>query len=190
MDERELLLLGLLTFQSQHGYQINEFIEQNLARVVAMKKATAYAILDRLERDGYATVHTEQEGNRPPRKVYAITPRGEERFRALLRQSLADPGQITIPGDIGLMFLDHLPQAEVVDLLRARLARVEEQIAEQERVPPHGHGFGVDLAVEHRLVLQRADRDWLRGVIARLEDQPEASDHVDAGRNGLRSSSP
>jgi hypothetical protein len=32
-DERILLLLGLLTTQSQHGYQINEFIEHNLGRV-------------------------------------------------------------------------------------------------------------------------------------------------------------
>src|SRR5690606_5170873 len=67
MDERELLLLGLLRAQSQHGYQINEFIEKNLRRVTDMKKATAYAILDRLARDGHAVTHREQEGNRPPR---------------------------------------------------------------------------------------------------------------------------
>ena len=30
MDERALLLLGILRGQSQHGYQINEFIERNL----------------------------------------------------------------------------------------------------------------------------------------------------------------
>ncbi|MBX5445389.1 PadR family transcriptional regulator [Sphaerobacter sp.] len=169
MDERELLLLGLLSFQSQHGYQINEFIERNLARVTSMKKATAYAILDRLARDGYASVHTEQAGNRPPRKVYALTPRGEERFRELLRQSLVDPGESAIPGDVGLMFLDQLPRDEVIEGLRMRLARVDEQIAELEQVPPHGHGIGVDLAVEHKLVLLRADRDWLRGVITRLD---------------------
>lgn len=168
MDERELLLLGLLSFQSQHGYQINEFIERNLARVTSMKKATAYAILDRLARDGYASVRTEQAGNRPPRKVYALTARGEERFRALLRRSLADPGETTIPGDIGLMFLDQLPRHEVIEGLRERLARIEEQIAGLEQVPRHGHGIGVDLAVEHKLVLLRADRDWLRGVIERL----------------------
>lgn len=173
MDERELLLLGLLSFQSQHGYQINEFIERNLSRVTSMKKATAYAILDRLARDGYASVHTEQVGNRPPRKVYALTPRGEERFRALLRRSLADPGEATIPGDIGLMFLDQLPRQEVIEGLRKRLDRVETQIAELGQVPRHEHGIGVDLAVEHKLVLLRADRDWLRDVIARLEASPD-----------------
>ena len=33
MDERHLLLLGLLLNQSQHGYSINEFIEKNLGHV-------------------------------------------------------------------------------------------------------------------------------------------------------------
>jgi DNA-binding PadR family transcriptional regulator len=48
MDERALLLLGVLRVQSQHGYQINEFIERTLGRVTDMKKPTAYAILERL----------------------------------------------------------------------------------------------------------------------------------------------
>lgn len=168
MDERELLLLGLLRAQSQHGYQINEFIEKNLRRVTDMKKATAYAILDRLARDGHVVTHREQEGNRPPRNVYSITERGEEYFMALLRESLARPGGLRIPGDIGLMFLDHLPIEEVVSLLRQRLKILDEQIALHEQVPAHGHGRGVDLAIEQVGALLRADRAWLSGVIDRL----------------------
>ncbi|HYB01600.1 MAG TPA: hypothetical protein VED37_15385 [Ktedonobacteraceae bacterium] len=44
MDERMLLLLGLLKAQSQHGYQINEFIEHNLKRMIDMKRSTAYSL--------------------------------------------------------------------------------------------------------------------------------------------------
>ncbi|UZM97849.1 hypothetical protein OL548_23235 [Lysinibacillus sp. MHQ-1] len=39
MEHRSLILLGLLMGQSQHGYQINEFIERNLSTVTDMKKA-------------------------------------------------------------------------------------------------------------------------------------------------------
>ena len=84
MDERALLLLGMLRAQSQHGYQINEFIERNLSRVTDMKKPTAYAILDRLARDGYVRVHSEQEGNRPPRNVYYLTVNGVRWFELIL----------------------------------------------------------------------------------------------------------
>ncbi|KHF35170.1 Transcriptional regulator PadR-like family protein [Paenibacillus sp. P1XP2] len=61
MDERELLVLGLLMTQSQHGYQINDFIERNLGQVSDMKKATAYAILKRLDKQGCVNVTVEQE---------------------------------------------------------------------------------------------------------------------------------
>ena len=59
MDERTLLLLGMLRIESQHGYQLNEFIEHNLARVTDMKKPTAYALLDRLEQSGAITSRLE-----------------------------------------------------------------------------------------------------------------------------------
>ena len=73
-NDNELLLLGLLRQQSQHGYQINDFIERNLSRMASLKKATAYALLERLREAGHISAVTVQEGNRPPRQVYTITP--------------------------------------------------------------------------------------------------------------------
>jgi DNA-binding PadR family transcriptional regulator len=168
MDERTLLLLGILKVQSQHGYQINEFIERNLARVTDMKKPTAYAILERLCAGGYVSVHAEQEGNRPPRKVYSITPEGERLFYHLLRQNLASVDPISAPGDIGLMFVDDLPPDEARTLLSQRLARLDEQIAIHDQAPRHEFGVGVDLALARHLTLLRADREWLAGMLDRF----------------------
>ncbi len=170
MDERALLLLGILRVQSQHGYQINEFIERNLSRVTDMKKPTAYALLERLSQAGYVEVRSEQEGKRPPRKVYSITPSGERLFLVLLRENLARAGRMTFAGDVGLMFLDHLPREEALDLLGQRLARLRELISAHEHAPRHEHGLGVDLALEHILVLLRAEQDWLAATIQRLRE--------------------
>ena len=170
MDERALLLLGILRAQSQHAYQINEFIERTLGRVTDMKKPTAYALLDRLCQAGQVSMHTEQEGNRPPRKVYAITPEGEALFFELLRSNLAVPDSLGGAGDIGMMFLDSLPAYEALALLERRRAQLDEQIAAYERAPKHEHGLGVDLALDRQLTLLRADRAWLDGVIARLQE--------------------
>lgn len=172
MDERELLLLGMLMVQSQHGYQLNEFIERNLGHIIDMKKPTAYALLERLCQVGYVQVHKEQNGKRPPRKVYQITSAGSLIFLYLLRENLAHAERMTFAGDVGLMFLDHLPREEVVALLRQRLSTVEEQLAAHEHAPRHEHGLGVDLALEHVLLLERAERDWLASVIGRLEQLP------------------
>lgn len=167
-DERTLLLLGLLRAQSQHGYRINEFIERSLSRVTDMKKSTAYAILGRLHEAGLVSQRTEQEGHRPPRRVYAITPVGEEAFRGLLRAHLARPGRTHVQGDIALMFVDQLDRAEAVGCLERRLAELDARLSADQHHPEHRHGLGVELALERRQVLLRAERDWLRAVIERL----------------------
>lgn len=174
MDERALLLLGMLRAQSQHGYQINEFIERNLSRVTDMKKPTAYAILDRLGRDGYVRTHTEQEGNRPPRKVYSITPKGEQAFEDLLRKTLARSDRFSAPGDIGLMFLTHLPPTEAIALLEQRQADLAEQRASYERAPRHEYDLGARLAIERILAQMETERGWLTNAIATLRETSTA----------------
>jgi DNA-binding PadR family transcriptional regulator len=175
MDERTLLLLGMLRVESQHGYQLNEFIEHNLGRVTDMKKPTAYALLDRLEQSGAIISRLEQEGNRPPRKVYTIAEQGERLFRSLLSETLAAAEPYVIAGDVGLMFLDALPLPEALVLLERRLQAVREQIAEIDRVPVHKMGIGIDLAIEHQAVLLRADETWLVRLIQRLSIPQDAT---------------
>lgn len=183
MDERTLLLLGMLRAQSQHGYQINEFIERNLSRVTDMKKPTAYAILDRLSRDGYVRMHTEQEGNRPPRKVYSITPKGEQAFEELLRKILARSDRFSAPGDIGLMFLTQLPRAEAIGLLEQRLADLKQQRAAYERAPRHDYELGARLTIERILSHMETERHWLTEAITMLRETPEEPERPEADAN-------
>ncbi|HKV83838.1 MAG TPA: helix-turn-helix transcriptional regulator [Ktedonobacterales bacterium] len=166
-DARALLLLGALTVRSQHGYQINDFIER--CRVTDLKKPTAYALLDRLVAAGHISVQTEQEGNRPIRKVYTLTASGQSLFDDLLRENLATPDTGTGSGDIGLMFLDYLPRAEAVAYLRRRLDQLDRALADTAVVPPHGGHLTVNVALEHQLALRRADRDWLAALVERFE---------------------
>ncbi|MGI8689484.1 MAG: PadR family transcriptional regulator [Thermomicrobiales bacterium] len=169
MDENALLLLGLLRMQSQHGYQMNEFIETNLGRLTAMKKPTAYATLDRLHRQGDVAVQTEQQGNFPARKVYSITPDGEAHFFALLRTSLSAVPLLHSTTDVGILFLDELPLSEAIMCLTERLTQLDALIAMHERAPTQGYGVNVDLALEQFLVLLRANQSWLQSVLYRLK---------------------
>ncbi|SFL35793.1 Transcriptional regulator PadR-like family protein [Paenibacillus sp. 1_12] len=165
MDERELLVLGLLMTQSQHGYKINEFIENNLGRVSDMKKATAYSILKRLNQNGYVDVTIEQEGNRPPRQIYTITPNGNEQFKLLLRMTLSSLDNVTPSGDIGFMFIDHLSTAEAVELIELKLQKVDLLIKSLASVPQHGHRTGIDLSIQHRITLLECEKAWLSKLI-------------------------
>lgn len=175
LDERHLLLLGLLMAQSQHGYSINEFIERNLGRVSGMKRATAYALLERLERKGLVRMDIETVGNYPPRKVYSITPAGRASFFQLVKELLVKADEHSSAADIALMFVDWLDGDQAVELLRERIRRLRETAARLSATPSHKDAPGVDLALERKLTLLRAEQEWLEGLIARLgEARPGA----------------
>lgn len=171
-DARSLLLLGALTVRSQHGYQLNDFIER--CHVAELKKPTVYALLDRLVAAGHISLQTEQAGNRPVRKVYSLTTSGKLLLNDLLRENLRTPDTGSGAGDIGLMFLDYLPRPEAIALLRERLARLDAELAATPMVPPHGGHLSVHLALEHQTALRHADRAWLAHLIERLETAESA----------------
>lgn len=169
-----LLLLGLLAAQRLHGYRINDFIERNLGRVSRMPKATAYTLLTRLERAGLVEAIAERVGNRPERRVYAITPAGLEHFHAMVEEVLRQPDPLELPADHALMFIDSLSRAEAARAMRVRIAALDAEIARLAEAPTHGAGIGVDLALSRRAALLRADRDWFAGALGRvLLDLPE-----------------
>ena len=86
--ERELLLLGFLRREQAHGYRLNEFIEREMTACTDIKKPTAYFLLDKMAKQGWITMRETREGNRPPRRVYRLTAKGEAQYQKLLRENL------------------------------------------------------------------------------------------------------
>lgn len=170
--EREMLLLGLLRSGERHGYQINDFIERTLSFCADVKKATAYFLLDKMEGRGWVTASEHREGNRPPRKVYAITPEGEAAFQRLLRENLATFASARSASDLGLAFLATLPPAEAVSLLRTRREALVRELADIEAAPRH-HG-GIQLLIDHQIHYLDSERGWLDETITSLEREAGA----------------
>jgi DNA-binding PadR family transcriptional regulator len=185
-DERVLLLLGLLTTQSQHGYQINEFIENNLGRVSLMKKATAYALLTRMESAGLVEAEAGREGNRPTRRVYSITPQGTALMEQMMAAVLAQPVEGLPPGDIAVMYINFMDPEKAASALENRIAAMDAQIEDLTATPKHPNVIGVDLAIERRIGLLRADRDWFAGLIQRLRNGELSGPGLVAGAAGAR----
>jgi DNA-binding PadR family transcriptional regulator len=169
--ERKLLLLGLLRSGEMHGYQLNEFIDSHLDTIVILKKPTAYRLLNRMAEDGWVTHREERDGNRPPRRVFAITPDGEAAFQRLLRETLVDYQPIVSPGDVGLLFLHALPPAEVMALLQKRREKVENVLAVL-----HSHEMDREqhsILLLHQTRQLTAELEWLAEVIAYFEAQSQ-----------------
>ncbi|MBA4538802.1 PadR family transcriptional regulator [Bacillus aquiflavi] len=169
MEDRYLILLGILMVQSQHGYQINEFIELNLYHITDMKKATAYKMLERLNKKGYIDIEIEEQENRPNRKVYSVNHAGKEYFFKLLRKNLSSNEVVNDPANIGLMFIDYLPLEESISCLEKRLAQLKRQISTHKQFPSHRNINGVSLAFERTAAILKADVEWHENTIQALK---------------------
>lgn len=164
--ERELLLLGLLRRQDMHGYKLHEFIDSTMAMCVDLKKSTAYYLLDKMEKAGLVAQSTEQIGNRPLRRVYTLTDKGEARFQELLRDNLRAHLPARFNGDIGLAFLDELPATEAISLLEQRRSQLVAVLEEAQATP--SHQGSLQFVVEHQRFHLESELDWLDTVLARL----------------------
>jgi DNA-binding PadR family transcriptional regulator len=78
----ELALLGFLLDESRHGYEIHQQLSDpaGLGLVWRVKQSHLYALLGRLEQQGFITGHQEPQDNRPPRMVFHLTASGRETF--------------------------------------------------------------------------------------------------------------
>lgn len=166
-DDRQLLLLGLLRTQEMHGYQLNQFLDEHLDFMANLKPSTAYYALDKMAEAGWVQTTKEQEGNRPTRQVYAITPAGEAHFQKLLRRNLARYEALESGDDIGISYLLDLPQAEAVDLLTQKQSHIADRLARLKAVEAHVKTTdAIHLTLKRTTLLLQADLHWLEDVLA------------------------
>jgi len=164
--EKKLLLLGILRGHDMHGYQMNEMLAQDAGVGMTLKKANAYKLLNKMAADGWITYREEQEGNRPPRRVYAIAPIGEAAFQRLLRESLAAYAAPQMPSVIAYNYLDELPVEEALALLAERQQLISDRFQQLEVVPEEMRQAHLGMVYLHRFYT--AELAWLNEVVARL----------------------
>lgn len=167
--ENELLLLGLLRNQAMHGYLLMEIINRAMNTCIALKKPTAYFLLDRMTKAGWITPVDQESGGRRLKRVYQITPSGEDAYLRLLIENLSIDHSVNYAGDIGLIFSDSLPKEYVINLLQNRKNIFTAKIQEIEQAPTHSGK--VQWMLEHQIRSLRAESDWIDEIIARINDQ-------------------
>jgi DNA-binding PadR family transcriptional regulator len=192
------MLLGLLLERPMYGQQIREVIE-NHHHVFAehIKKPTIYYQLERLAADGYLQARQEtveapgtglahEELAPREREVYHITPKGREHFRRLLREALSSHSAQLSDLDASLFFLDQLPPAETVALLKERYDRVARERAEvayhvqTAQIQDRAHR----LVTDHQLALLDAELGWLARTLLAVQAEAASSRPAGQGAGG------
>ena len=138
----EQTLLGFLIQAPMHGYDLHQQVEAKLGEIWYMGISNIYGALKRLEQSGQVESDLVPQNDRPPRKVYRITPAGEQSFLDWLRRPVPAMREMRVEFPTKLYFFRALGLAGTDDLIAAQEAVCRERAQEMEqkiaRCPAHG----------------------------------------------------
>lgn len=168
----EVAVLGLLTDGERSGYDLLREAERSVGFFWTPAKTQLYAILRRLVDEGCATARDVRQQNRPDKRLYAITPSGEERLRAGLER--LGPAVNKSPTQLKVFYGRHRPREAVIadleeirDAARAKLDELE-QI---EQTFDHDEHLFPYLALLRGKATASADAEWAERALALLRDR-------------------
>lgn len=157
----EYAVLGLLALGPRHGYEMARTLEGELAAVCPVEQSLLYAYLRNVEARGLVEWEQVRAGNRPPRKIYALSEQGWEAFRAWVHAPVERMREVRQELLLKLYFLRALdPAAERRLVLRQVEACARYAVRAVHEVETTA-GFE-RLVAESKRTAAEATRDWLR----------------------------
>jgi DNA-binding PadR family transcriptional regulator len=173
-----LAVLVLLYERPMHPYEMATTLRERAKHEsIKLNYGSLYTVVDALVRDGLIeAIETVREGRRPERTVYDITEPGKVLMVDWLSDLIRVPAKEFTQFEAGLSLIGALHPDDALRLLRARLLALEVEIRSSEGLLGMSEEFNLPrlfwIESEYRVVLKKAERDWLRALI----------DDVDSGR--------
>src|SRR4051794_4746141 len=169
-----LAILSAVAFRQMHPYEMASTLRGwGKERDLQIKWGSLYTVVRNLAKHGLiAEVESSREGRRPERTVYRITDEGRAELVDWARELLSEAEPEKSRFRAGLSVMAVIEPAEVVTLLRRRLAAVEREIAEAEaaielHAPRVPRLFLIEL--EYDLAMLAAERAWMRSLVEEID---------------------
>jgi DNA-binding PadR family transcriptional regulator len=170
-----LAVLSTLWTRPMHRYEMASVMRaRGKDQDMAVKWGSLYTVVDNMAKHGLVeVVSTDRQGARPERTVYRITDAGRAELLDWTRELLADPEPERTRFAAGLSVMSALQPDEAADLLRVRLRKLQDVIAAQQESLDTAAAEIPRLFLvedEYRLVVLRAEADWIGQLIVELTD--------------------
>jgi DNA-binding PadR family transcriptional regulator len=183
------LCLGLLTMGEACGYDLKKTFETSFKHFFPAGYGSIYPALADLARHGLVSCREIPQVGKPDRKVYAITPAGEQAFAEALHRT--EPQHKLRSEFLAMIyFADRIDETRLAALLDSRVRKLQETvdlIAQCEETSSGSAGaafvagFGTALAQVAADYIE-ANRHMLTGVKTRQPERPSRSgDHAMTG---------
>jgi len=170
-----LSLLTLLTQRPMYPYEMASMLrERGKDNAIKINWGSFYTVVQNLEKYGFIeALEVAREGRQPERTTYQITDAGREELKDWLRELLSVPEREHTSFEAALGESAVLPPDELIDLLRQRLAALEEANArlDSELVTVRTQIPRLFLIEsEYYLTQRRAEEEWVRGLLKEFTD--------------------
>lgn len=159
----EYAVLGVLMEGSAHGYELQRRLTSTLGSIWHIATSQLYSVLHRLVERGLLSMKVEPQQGRPPRKVYTITPQGEEAFGVWVATPVRHMRDVRVELLAKLYFLHRLAPEKTGPLIDQEvefLERLRDRLSRRKDLPTDDQVLG-RLALRFRLSQVESAIRWL-----------------------------
>lgn len=166
-------ILGMLTFGEMSGYDLGKAVAHSIAYFFSPAKSHIYSELRRLVSLGYATERTVRQQDRPDKRLYRATRKGEKALREWLSSPETEPESYRSPFTLKLFFGRHMDRETLIAKVKEYRHEAREQLEEfreiQKRIEGSEQMFFPWLTLRCGFAHVRAAIRWADDVLAELE---------------------
>lgn len=175
----EHAILGFLNYRPLTGYDLKKIFDTSVRHFWPADQSQIYRTLSRLEKEGLAEKEVIHQEDRPDRKVYEITSRGQEELTRWLSSPLPFEEPRSAPL-IQVFFAGQLSDEEVIKIFQRAAAFIRAGLEQYELIPEDMEAYSdyVDsprefyfwmLTLEAGKVSAKANLEWMESVIERIK---------------------
>ena len=167
----EYLILGVLAGGNWHGYDLYQYLEQNLSLIWTLGRSQTYALLSRMEQAGLVTHKRQTQGKRPDRKIFSLAPAGRNIFNQWVKAPVEHVRDLRLEFLAKIHFLEKGDRKSVEKLIEGQQEVCRDKLsrmAERKRSASSGMEL---LTYDFRQSQTKAALGWLQGLQDKLRKE-------------------
>ncbi|WP_433711453.1 PadR family transcriptional regulator [Nocardia sp. CA-084685] len=180
-----IAVLALLEERPMHPYEAYQLlIARREDMLVKLRPGSLYHTVTRLADQGLVRAEgVDRDGNRPERTTYRITESGRETLRSRIAEILRNPGREYPMFPVALNEAHNLPAPDVLALLRERVERLAQDLADVEMMSRWAGMHAVPrrywLVLPYLQATIAAEIAWVQNLITELDSGEMEWDEFD-----------
>jgi PadR family transcriptional regulator, regulatory protein AphA len=171
-------ILGMLTFGEMSGYTLAKFVERSVGYFWSPARSQIYTELRRLVSLGYAREREIAQQDRPDKRLYRITPRGERALRLWLNDPQVEPDTFKSPFLLKVFFGGLVDRETLLAQVKESRRQAQETLRElkvlEQQIKDQESLFYPYLTLKSGLAHHAATVRWADEAIKDLEAREDA----------------